>query len=67
MRLKLSSLKKWIPIAVISASIPIIISLILGTPIIQALVAAGMTVLLVVSGLMFRSYGRERNQGFENP
>ena len=66
MRLKLASLKKWLPIAAISAFIPIIISLILGTPIIQALVAAGMTVLLVVSGLMFRSYGRERNQGFEN-
>ncbi|HEY6949057.1 MAG TPA: hypothetical protein VI146_00475 [Nitrososphaeraceae archaeon] len=65
--MKLASLKKWIPIAAISAFIPIIISLILGTPIIQALVAAGMTVLLVVSGLMFRSYGRERNQGFENP
>jgi len=30
-------------------------------------VAAGMTVLLVISGLMFRSYGRERNQGSENP
>jgi hypothetical protein len=67
MRLKLASLKKWLPIAAISAFIPIIISLILGTPIIQALVAAGMTVLLVVSGLLFRSYGRERNQGFENP
>lgn len=67
MRLKLASLKKWLPIAAISAFIPIIISLILGTPIIQALVVAGMTVLLVVSGLMFRSYGRERNQGFENP
>lgn len=67
MTLKLASLKKWLPIAAISAFIPIIISLILGTPIIQALVAAGMTVLLVVSGLMFRSYGRERNQGFENP
>jgi hypothetical protein len=67
MRLKLASLKKWLPIAAISAFIPIIISLILGTPIIQALVAAGMTVLLVVSGLKFRSYGRERNQGFENP
>ena len=67
MRLNLASLKKWLPIAAISAFIPIIISLVLGTPIIQALVAAGMTVLLVVSGLMFRSYGRERNQGFENP
>lgn len=67
MRLKLASLKKWLPIAAISAFIPIIISLILGTPIIQALIAASMTVLLVVSGLMFSSYGRERNQGFENP
>ena len=67
MSLNLASLKKWLPIAAISAFIPIIISLILGTPIMQALVAAGMTVLLVVSGLMFRSYGRERNQGFENP
>jgi hypothetical protein len=67
MSLNLASLKKWLPIAAIAALIPLILSLILGTPIIQALVAAGITVLLVVSGLMFRSYGRERNQGFENP
>ncbi|HEY7226582.1 MAG TPA: hypothetical protein VH481_00455 [Nitrososphaeraceae archaeon] len=65
--MNLASLKKWLPIAAIAALIPLIFSLILGTPIIQALVAAGITVLLVVSGLMFRSYGRERNQGFENP
>ena len=67
MSLNLASLKKWLPIAAISALIPILISLILGTPIIQGLVAAGMTVLLVISGLLFRSYGRERNRGSENP
>ena len=67
MSLNLASLKKWLPIAAISALIPIILSLILRTPLIQALVAAGITVLLVVSGLMFRSHGRDRNQGFENP
>ena len=67
MSLNLASLKKWLPIAAVSALIPIFISLILGTPIIQGLVAAGMTVLLVISGLMFRSYARERNQGSENP
>ncbi|HVD07188.1 MAG TPA: hypothetical protein VNB67_01995 [Nitrososphaeraceae archaeon] len=67
MSLNLTFLKKWLPIAAISALIPIIISLILGTPILQALVASGLTVLLVVSGLLFRSYGRERKPGFENP
>ncbi|HEY9398308.1 MAG TPA: hypothetical protein VIP29_00265 [Nitrososphaeraceae archaeon] len=63
----LTFLKKWLPIAAISALIPIIISLILGIHIIQALVASGLTVLLVVSGLIFRSHGREKNPGFENP
>ena len=67
--MKSTFLKKWLPIVGISFLIPIIISLILGTPITQALVASGLTVLLVVTGLMFRSYGRERerNSGFENP
>jgi len=65
--LDLTFLKKWLPIAAISALIPIIISLILGIHIIQALVASGLTVLLVVSGLIFRSHGREKNPGFENP
>ncbi|HEX2306540.1 MAG TPA: hypothetical protein VHH33_09660 [Nitrososphaeraceae archaeon] len=65
--MNLTFLKKWLPIAAISALIPIIISLIMGIHIIQALVASGLTVLLVVSGLIFRSHGRERNPGFENP
>jgi hypothetical protein len=65
--LNLTFLKKWLPIAAIAAMIPLIISLILGTHIIQALVASGLTVMLVVSGLIFRSHGREKNPGYENP
>ena len=67
--MKFTFLKKWLPIGAIAFLIPILISLILGTPIKQALVASGLTVLLVVTGLMFRSYGRERERksGFENP
>jgi Sec-independent protein secretion pathway component TatC len=67
--MKSTFLKKWLPIVGISFLIPIIISLILGTAITQALVASGLTVLLVVTGLVFRSYGRERERksGFENP
>jgi hypothetical protein len=63
----LTLLKKWLPIAAISAAIPLVISFILGTPILQALVASGLTVLLVVSGLIFRSFGREKKPGYENP
>jgi hypothetical protein len=65
--LNIASLKKWLPIAAISAVIPIIISLILGISIIQALVASGLTVILVISGFIFRSQGRDRKPGYENP
>lgn len=51
----------------IPAAIPIITSLILGLPIILALVTSGFIILLVVSGFMFRSYGRERKPDFKNP
>jgi hypothetical protein len=51
----------------IPAAIPIITSLILGLPITLALVTSGFIILLVVSGFMFRSYGRERKPDFQNP
>ncbi|HZO11380.1 MAG TPA: hypothetical protein VFB48_04615 [Nitrososphaeraceae archaeon] len=64
--MNISSLKNWLPIVAISAVIPIIISLILGISIIQALVASGLTIMLVISGFIFRSHGRDRKQGYEN-
>jgi len=62
-----ASLKKWLPMIGIPAAIPIITSLILGLPITLALVTSGFIILLVVSGFMFRSYGRERKPDFQNP
>ena len=58
--MKISSIRKWLPIVGLAALIPIILSLVLGIPIIQALVASGLTVLLVLSAFFFRSFGRDR-------
>jgi hypothetical protein len=66
--LKISSIKKWLPIIGLAALIPVIISLVLGVPLIQALVAAGLTVLLVLSGFFFRLVGRDRKPSdYQNP
>ncbi|MDW0127551.1 MAG: hypothetical protein QOK59_06470 [Nitrososphaeraceae archaeon] len=64
--MNISSLKNWLPIVAISAVIPIIISLILGISIIQALVASGLTIMLVISAFIFRSHGQDRKPGYEN-
>ncbi|MGI0031221.1 MAG: hypothetical protein ACRD80_06520 [Nitrososphaeraceae archaeon] len=64
--MNISSLKNWLPIVGISAVIPIIISLIRGISIIQALVASGLTIMLVISAFIFRSHGRDRKPGYEN-
>ncbi|HXW11138.1 MAG TPA: hypothetical protein VD694_00140 [Nitrososphaeraceae archaeon] len=66
--MKISSIRKWLPIVGLAALIPLILSLTLGVPIIQALVAAGLTVLLVLSGFFFRSFGRDRRPSdYQNP
>lgn len=66
--MKISLIRKWLPIVGLAAIIPIILNLVLGVSIIQALVASGLTVLLVVSGFLFRSFGRDRRPtGYENP
>ena len=66
--MKISSIRKWLPIVGLAAIIPIILNLVLGVSIIQALVASGLTVLLVVSGFLFKSFGRDRRPaGYENP
>ncbi|HJU79981.1 MAG TPA: hypothetical protein VJ599_10510 [Nitrososphaeraceae archaeon] len=63
-----SSIRKWLPIIGLAALIPIILSLVLGNSIIHALVTAGLTVLLVLSGFFFRSFGRDRRPtGYQNP
>ncbi|HJR85607.1 MAG TPA: hypothetical protein VJ772_09615 [Nitrososphaeraceae archaeon] len=62
------SIRKWLPIIGLAALIPIILSLVLGSSLIQGLVTAGLTVLLVLSGFFFRSFGRDRRPtGYQNP
>jgi hypothetical protein len=66
--LKISSIRKWLPIVGLAAIIPIILNVVLGVSIIQALVASGLTVLLVLSGFFFKSFGRDRRPaGYQNP
>jgi len=62
------SIRKWLPIVGLAALIPLILSLVLGVPIMQALVTSGLTVLLVLSGFFFRSFGRDRKPSdYQNP
>jgi hypothetical protein len=62
------SIRKWLPIVGLAALIPLILSLVLGVPITQALITSGLTVLLVLSGFFFRSFGRDRKPSdYQNP
>jgi hypothetical protein len=47
--------RTWLVLGVIGAVITIIIGLIVGIQIGQILAAAGLTVILILSGLLFRS------------
>ena len=49
----------WLPLVAVGVVISIVISTALRIPLVQALTAIGLTVALALSGLLFRSFGKE--------
>ena len=49
----------WLPLVAVGVVISIAISTALRIPLVQALTAIGLTVALALSGLLFRSFGKE--------
>lgn len=53
---------KWIPYSSAGAAISFVAGFVLGLPPAQVIVSAAMTATLIFSGLLFQSYGREKEQ-----
>lgn len=51
---------KWLPMSSIGAGITFVAGFVLGLLPAQVAVAAGLTATLVFSGLLFQSFGREK-------
>jgi hypothetical protein len=49
----------WLPLVAVGVVISIAISTALRIPLVQALTAIGLTAALVLSGLLFRSFGKK--------
>ena len=53
---------RWIPYSSVGAAISFVAGFVFGLPPAQVLVSAAMTSTLIFSGLLFQSYGREKQQ-----
>jgi monomeric isocitrate dehydrogenase len=53
---------KWIPYSSAGAAISFVAGFVLGLPPSQVIVSASMAATLIFSGLLFQSYGREKEQ-----
>jgi hypothetical protein len=56
------AVKKWIPYSSVGAAISFVVGFVFGLPPAQVIVSATMTATLIFSGLLFHSYGREKEQ-----
>lgn len=55
-------LKKWIPLVVIASAVVIIIGLIFKSSFPQIVSSIIVSIILILSGFIFRSVGRDRNR-----
>ena len=53
---------KWIPYSSVGAAISFVIGFVFGLAPAQVIISAAMTSMLIFSGLLFQSYGREKEQ-----
>ena len=52
----------WIPYSSAGAAISFVAGFVLGLPPAQVVISTAMTATLIFSGLLFQSYGREKEQ-----
>ncbi len=53
---------KWISYSSVGTAISFVVGFVFNLPPAQVIVSAAMTASLIFSGLLFRSYGREKEQ-----
>lgn len=53
---------KWVPYSSAGAAVAFVAGFVLGLPPAQAIVSAAMAATLIFSGLLFRSFGREKER-----
>jgi undecaprenyl pyrophosphate phosphatase UppP len=56
-------LKKWIPLVTIASAVVIVIGLIFKSSATQIISSIIVSIVLILSGLLFRAMGRDKNQG----
>jgi hypothetical protein len=57
-----SAVREWLPLASAAAAISFIVAFIMRVPLEQTLVASALAAILVFSGLLFRSFGKDREK-----
>jgi len=56
-------LKKWIPLVTIASAVVIVIGLIFKSSSTQIISSIIVSIVLILSGFLFRAMGRDKNQG----
>jgi TRAP-type uncharacterized transport system fused permease subunit len=55
----------WMPMAAVAAAITFVIAFVMRIPQGQTIAASVLAAIIVFSGLLFRSYGREKKDKFQ--
>ncbi|HEY3094820.1 MAG TPA: hypothetical protein VGJ42_03570 [Nitrososphaera sp.] len=58
---------KWVPYSSVGAAISFVVGFVFNLPPAQVIVSAAMTATLIFSGLLFQSFGREKEQTRAQP
>jgi hypothetical protein len=53
------AIRYWMPLAAVAAGIVFVIALVLRLPIDRTIVASSLAAIMVFSGLLFRSFGKD--------
>jgi uncharacterized membrane protein len=60
------AIKKWLPFSLIGAAISIVTALVLHAPLGKTIVAIALTVVLIFSGFLLRSFGKAKEEEGES-
>ena len=55
-----TAVRVWMPIAAVAAAITFVIAFVMRIPQQQTIAASALAAIIVFSGLLFRSYGRDK-------
>ena len=58
---------RWVPYSSVGAAISFVVGFTFDLPPAQVILSAAMTATLIFSGLLFQSYGREKEQARAQP